>query len=168
MWQLVLSHDQDFVNLESKPNHSLCLHKHSTFTLLHVLPSSGATLSMRSLVKEEPDWRTGIMTGDRTGLVGGPLRLRRGSRFTWRKECQSIMERWTSLSATDTTFKPKIDLHIGFLNAGKPAKRDDGLLIASGQICLSSLFLVCQVWHGRKCYFGSVFGSFLSISLPFK
>ncbi|XP_006806102.1 homeobox-containing protein 1 isoform X2 [Neolamprologus brichardi] len=52
----------------------------------------GATLSMRSLVKEEPDWRTGIMTGDRPGIVGGPLRLRRGSRFTWRKECQSIME----------------------------------------------------------------------------
>ncbi|XP_034561097.1 homeobox-containing protein 1 isoform X2 [Notolabrus celidotus] len=52
----------------------------------------GATLSMRSLVKEEPDWRTGIMTGDRAGMVGGPLRLRRGSRFTWRKECQSIME----------------------------------------------------------------------------
>ncbi|XP_014185727.1 homeobox-containing protein 1 isoform X4 [Astatotilapia calliptera] len=52
----------------------------------------GATLSMRSLVKEEPDWRTGIMTGDRAGIVGGPLRLRRGSRFTWRKECQSIME----------------------------------------------------------------------------
>ncbi|XP_034400752.1 homeobox-containing protein 1 isoform X2 [Cyclopterus lumpus] len=52
----------------------------------------GATLSMRSLVKEEPDWRTGIMSGDRAGLVGGPLRLRRGSRFTWRKECQSIME----------------------------------------------------------------------------
>ncbi|CAI5690039.1 unnamed protein product [Oreochromis niloticus] len=52
----------------------------------------GATLSMRSLVKEEPDWRTGIMAGDRAGIVGGPLRLRRGSRFTWRKECQSIME----------------------------------------------------------------------------
>ncbi|XP_029299274.1 homeobox-containing protein 1 isoform X4 [Cottoperca gobio] len=52
----------------------------------------GATLSMRSLVKEEPDWRTGIMAGDRAGVVGGPLRLRRGSRFTWRKECQSIME----------------------------------------------------------------------------
>uniref|UniRef100_A0A4W6BRR4 Zgc:91944 n=1 Tax=Lates calcarifer TaxID=8187 RepID=A0A4W6BRR4_LATCA len=52
----------------------------------------GATLSMRSLVKEEPDWRTGIMSGDRAGMVGGPLRLRRGSRFTWRKECQSIME----------------------------------------------------------------------------
>lgn len=52
----------------------------------------GATLSMRSMVKEEPDWRTGIMAGDRTGIVGGPLRLRRGSRFTWRKECQSIME----------------------------------------------------------------------------
>ncbi|KAM6959029.1 homeobox-containing protein 1 isoform 2-T2 [Aplochiton taeniatus] len=52
----------------------------------------GATLSMRSLVKEEPDWRTGIMGGERAGMVGGPLRLRRGSRFTWRKECQSIME----------------------------------------------------------------------------
>ncbi|XP_071356718.1 homeobox-containing protein 1 isoform X4 [Trachinotus anak] len=52
----------------------------------------GATLSMRSLVKEEPDWRTGIMSGDRAGIVAGPLRLRRGSRFTWRKECQSIME----------------------------------------------------------------------------
>uniref|UniRef100_A0A8C6TLF4 Homeobox-containing protein 1 n=1 Tax=Neogobius melanostomus TaxID=47308 RepID=A0A8C6TLF4_9GOBI len=52
----------------------------------------GATLSMRSMVKEEPEWRTGIVSGDRTGIVGGPLRLRRGSRFTWRKECQSIME----------------------------------------------------------------------------
>ncbi|XP_059899014.1 homeobox-containing protein 1 isoform X2 [Gadus macrocephalus] len=52
----------------------------------------GATLSMRSFVKEEPDWRTGILSGERGGLVGGPLRLRRGSRFTWRKECQSIME----------------------------------------------------------------------------
>ncbi|XP_075867304.1 homeobox-containing protein 1 isoform X5 [Nelusetta ayraudi] len=52
----------------------------------------GATLSMRSLVKEEPDWRTSIVSGDRTGIVSGPLRLRRGSRFTWRKECQSIME----------------------------------------------------------------------------
>lgn len=48
---------------------------------------------MRSLVKEEPDWRTGVMAADRAGLAGGALRLRRGSRFTWRKECQSIMER---------------------------------------------------------------------------
>ncbi|XP_008329615.1 homeobox-containing protein 1 isoform X2 [Cynoglossus semilaevis] len=71
--------------------------------LMHLLPwytaaaaaahaQPGATLSMRSLVKEEPDWRTGIMSTDRTGIVGGPLRLRRGSRFTWRKECQTIME----------------------------------------------------------------------------
>ncbi|KAJ4927665.1 hypothetical protein JOQ06_015470 [Pogonophryne albipinna] len=70
--------------------------------LMHLLPwytaaaaaaqsQTGATLSMRSLVKEEPDWRTGMMSGDR-GMAGGPLRLRRGSRFTWRKECQSIME----------------------------------------------------------------------------
>uniref|UniRef100_A0A3P9PT16 Homeobox-containing protein 1 n=1 Tax=Poecilia reticulata TaxID=8081 RepID=A0A3P9PT16_POERE len=68
--------------------------------LVHLLPwytavaaaQPGATLSMRSLVKEEPDWRTGIIASDRAGIVGGPLRLRRGSRFTWRKECQSIME----------------------------------------------------------------------------
>ncbi|XP_031441656.1 homeobox-containing protein 1 isoform X5 [Clupea harengus] len=53
--------------------------------------SPGATLSMRSLVKEEPDWRMGGSPGDR-GIMGGPFRLRRGSRFTWRKECQSIME----------------------------------------------------------------------------
>ncbi|KAG7245219.1 hypothetical protein INR49_023785 [Caranx melampygus] len=60
--------------------------------LMHLLPwytaaaaaaqaQPGATLSMRSLVKEEPDWRTGIMSGDRAGMVGGPLRLRRGSSF---------------------------------------------------------------------------------------
>ncbi|XP_061787555.1 homeobox-containing protein 1 isoform X1 [Nerophis lumbriciformis] len=66
--------------------------------LMHLLPwytaavQPGATLSMRSMVKEEPDWRTGIMVGDRAGIVSAPLRLRRGSRFTWRKECQSIME----------------------------------------------------------------------------
>uniref|UniRef100_A0A4W4G573 Homeobox-containing protein 1 n=1 Tax=Electrophorus electricus TaxID=8005 RepID=A0A4W4G573_ELEEL len=53
--------------------------------------SPGATLSMRSLVKEEPDWRVAASPGDRAA-VSGPFRLRRGSRFTWRKECQSIME----------------------------------------------------------------------------
>ncbi|XP_029976214.1 homeobox-containing protein 1 isoform X1 [Salarias fasciatus] len=63
-----------------------------TAAAAHAHAQPGATLSMRSLVKEEPDWRAGIMAGDRTGIVGGPLRLRRGSRFTWRKECQSIME----------------------------------------------------------------------------
>ncbi|KAF4073794.1 hypothetical protein AMELA_G00247490 [Ameiurus melas] len=66
--------------------------------LMHLLPwysaqqaQPGATLSMRSLVKEEPDWRVAGCPGDRAA-VGGPFRLRRGSRFTWRKECQSIME----------------------------------------------------------------------------
>ncbi|XP_057209993.1 homeobox-containing protein 1 isoform X2 [Triplophysa rosa] len=52
--------------------------------------SPGATLSMRSMVKEEPDWRLAGSPGDRAAV--GPFRLRRGSRFTWRKECQSIME----------------------------------------------------------------------------
>ncbi|XP_013876317.1 homeobox-containing protein 1 isoform X2 [Austrofundulus limnaeus] len=95
------------------PNPNTTLHPghHSSWSrqrelLMHLLPwytaaaaaaaaaqvQPGATLSMRSLVKEEPDWRTGIIAGDRPGIVGGPLRLRRGSRFTWRKECQSIME----------------------------------------------------------------------------
>ncbi|KAK1156791.1 homeobox-containing protein 1-like isoform X2 [Acipenser oxyrinchus oxyrinchus] len=50
--------------------------------------SPGATLSLRPLcgpVKEEPEW---------SGSPGGgvSLRLRRGSRFTWRKECLSVME----------------------------------------------------------------------------
>ncbi|XP_041089999.1 homeobox-containing protein 1 [Polyodon spathula] len=54
--------------------------------------SPGATLSLRPLcdpVKEEPEWRAspgGGVSG------GGALRLRRGSRFTWRKECLSVME----------------------------------------------------------------------------
>uniref|UniRef100_A0A3B3ZB23 Homeobox-containing protein 1 n=1 Tax=Periophthalmus magnuspinnatus TaxID=409849 RepID=A0A3B3ZB23_9GOBI len=70
--------------------------------LMHLLPWYNATAaasqtntaedqtslqtSLEELVVEEPDWRTGIMTGERTGIVGGPLRLRRGS------QCQSIME----------------------------------------------------------------------------
>ncbi|XP_071230804.1 homeobox-containing protein 1-like isoform X2 [Salvelinus alpinus] len=68
--------------------------KRRSFYRWYLLEKSnpGATLSMRSLVKEEPDWRMGVSPGERGGVVGGPLRLRRGSRFTWRKECQSIME----------------------------------------------------------------------------
>ncbi|KAJ8402889.1 hypothetical protein AAFF_G00362030 [Aldrovandia affinis] len=65
--------------------------------------SPGATLSARPLVKEEPDWRASIspggggaavgpMGGAGVTPVGGAMRLRRGSRFTWRKECLSIME----------------------------------------------------------------------------
>lgn len=89
-WMILTCYNaQALVQYESKHDHCLCFHN---------LSPSGATLSMRSLVKEEPDWRTGIMAGDRAGMVGGPLRLRRGSRFTWRKECQSIMERWAGRS----------------------------------------------------------------------
>ncbi|KPP78208.1 hypothetical protein Z043_102296, partial [Scleropages formosus] len=51
----------------------------------------GSATSLRPLVKEEPDWRAGTSPGG-SGAVNGPVRLRRGSRFTWRKECQSIME----------------------------------------------------------------------------
>ncbi|XP_023200979.1 homeobox-containing protein 1-like isoform X1 [Xiphophorus maculatus] len=88
-------------NTNLMPNHNPSWSRQREL-LVHLLPwytaaaaaaaQPGATLSMRSLVKEEPDWRTGIIASDRAGIVGGPLRLRRGSRFTWRKECQSIME----------------------------------------------------------------------------
>ncbi|XP_047238880.1 homeobox-containing protein 1 isoform X2 [Girardinichthys multiradiatus] len=90
-------------NTNLMPNHNPSWSRQREL-LMHLLPwytaaaaaaaqsQPGATLSMRSLVKEEPDWRTGIIASDRVGIVGGPLRLRRGSRFTWRKECQSIME----------------------------------------------------------------------------
>ncbi|KAG5855848.1 hypothetical protein ANANG_G00000970 [Anguilla anguilla] len=64
--------------------------------------SPGATLSLRPLVKEEPDWRASISPGGGGAVLpvggagvapgGGAMRLRRGSRFTWRKECLSIME----------------------------------------------------------------------------
>ncbi|KAJ8289383.1 hypothetical protein GJAV_G00000660 [Gymnothorax javanicus] len=65
--------------------------------------SPGATLSLRPLVKEEPDWRASSISpggggavlpvgGAGVAPVGGAMRLRRGSRFTWRKECLSIME----------------------------------------------------------------------------
>nr|XP_014343668.1 PREDICTED: homeobox-containing protein 1-like isoform X3 [Latimeria chalumnae] len=50
---------------------------------------TGATLNMRPMTatpKEEPDWRLNISS------VGGNFRLKRGSRFTWRKECLSVME----------------------------------------------------------------------------
>ncbi|XP_029104072.1 homeobox-containing protein 1 isoform X2 [Scleropages formosus] len=66
--------------------------------LTHLLPwysshsaQPGSATSLRPLVKEEPDWRAGTSPGG-SGAVNGPVRLRRGSRFTWRKECQSIME----------------------------------------------------------------------------
>ncbi|KAL2079910.1 hypothetical protein ACEWY4_023703 [Coilia grayii] len=69
----------------------LLLHLLPWYSAAHQQAQTGATLSMRSLVKEEPDWRMGGSPGDR-GVMSGPFRLRRGSRFTWRKECQSIME----------------------------------------------------------------------------
>uniref|UniRef100_H3AT67 Homeobox-containing protein 1 n=1 Tax=Latimeria chalumnae TaxID=7897 RepID=H3AT67_LATCH len=56
---------------------------------LFFLDLLGATLNMRPMTatpKEEPDWRLNISS------VGGNFRLKRGSRFTWRKECLSVME----------------------------------------------------------------------------
>lgn len=52
----------------------------------------GATLSMRPapIPIEEPEWR---QTPPPVTATSGTFRLRRGSRFTWRKECLAVMER---------------------------------------------------------------------------
>ncbi|XP_041106635.1 homeobox-containing protein 1 isoform X2 [Polyodon spathula] len=53
--------------------------------------SPGATLSMRSapIAMEDPEWR---QTPPPVSSTPGSFRLRRGSRFTWRKECLAVME----------------------------------------------------------------------------
>ncbi|ETE71977.1 Homeobox-containing protein 1, partial [Ophiophagus hannah] len=53
--------------------------------------SGRATLSMRPapLPVEEPEWR---QTPPPVTATSGTFRLRRGSRFTWRKECLAVME----------------------------------------------------------------------------
>ncbi len=54
----------------------------------------GATLAMRptSIALEDiVEWR---QTPPPISSTQGSFRLRRGSRFTWRKECLAVMERW--------------------------------------------------------------------------
>lgn len=55
----------------------------------------GATLNMRPapLPMEEMEWR---QTPPPITTAPGTFRLRRGSRFTWRKECLAVMERWAA------------------------------------------------------------------------
>uniref|UniRef100_A0A8D0I831 Homeobox containing 1 n=1 Tax=Sus scrofa TaxID=9823 RepID=A0A8D0I831_PIG len=52
---------------------------------------TGATLSMRPapIPIEDPEWR---QTPPPVSATSGTFRLRRGSRFTWRKECLAVME----------------------------------------------------------------------------
>uniref|UniRef100_A0A3Q2VN30 Homeobox containing 1 n=1 Tax=Haplochromis burtoni TaxID=8153 RepID=A0A3Q2VN30_HAPBU len=54
-------------------------------------PAAGATLNMRPapLPLEEMEWR---QTPPPLTTAPGTFRLRRGSRFTWRKECLAVME----------------------------------------------------------------------------
>lgn len=56
------------------------------------LLTQGATLNMRPapLPMEEMEWR---QTPPPIATAPGTFRLRRGSRFTWRKECLAVMER---------------------------------------------------------------------------
>uniref|UniRef100_UPI00398E46C3 homeobox-containing protein 1-like isoform X2 n=1 Tax=Pristiophorus japonicus TaxID=55135 RepID=UPI00398E46C3 len=51
----------------------------------------GVTLNMRpaSSTTEEPEWKQSMPP---VGATSGNFRLRRGSRFTWRKECLTVME----------------------------------------------------------------------------
>lgn len=44
---------------------------------------------------EDPEWR---QTPPPVSATPGTFRLRRGSRFTWRKECLAVMERYVSCS----------------------------------------------------------------------
>ncbi|KAF3849524.1 hypothetical protein F7725_019243 [Dissostichus mawsoni] len=55
------------------------------------LPPTGATLNMRPapLPLEDMEWR---QTPPPISTAPGTFRLRRGSRFTWRKECLAVME----------------------------------------------------------------------------
>ncbi|XP_067901592.1 homeobox-containing protein 1-like isoform X5 [Heterodontus francisci] len=52
---------------------------------------TGVTLNMRpaSSTTEEPEWKQSTPP---IGATSGNFRLRRGSRFTWRKECLTVME----------------------------------------------------------------------------
>ncbi|MGH0133452.1 UNVERIFIED_CONTAM: hypothetical protein FKN15_053023 [Acipenser sinensis] len=54
--------------------------------------SPGATLNMRPapIAMEDPEWR---QTPPPVSSTPGSFRLRRGSRFTWRKECLAVMDR---------------------------------------------------------------------------
>ncbi|XP_058881342.1 homeobox-containing protein 1-like isoform X2 [Acipenser ruthenus] len=53
--------------------------------------SPGVTLNMRPapIAMEDPEWR---QTPPPVSSTPGSFRLRRGSRFTWRKECLAVME----------------------------------------------------------------------------
>ncbi|MGH0133492.1 UNVERIFIED_CONTAM: hypothetical protein FKN15_055734 [Acipenser sinensis] len=53
--------------------------------------SPGATLNMRPapIAMEDPEWR---QTPPPVSSTPGSFRLRRGSRFTWRKECLAVMD----------------------------------------------------------------------------
>uniref|UniRef100_G3UJK6 Homeobox containing 1 n=1 Tax=Loxodonta africana TaxID=9785 RepID=G3UJK6_LOXAF len=57
----------------------------------YLLKISWATLSMRPapIPVEDPEWR---QTPPPVSATPGTFRLRRGSRFTWRKECLAVME----------------------------------------------------------------------------
>lgn len=62
-----------------------------------LLSVPGATLNMRPapLAPDEMEWR---QTPPPLATCPGAFRLRRGSRFTWRKECLAVMERWVPQS----------------------------------------------------------------------
>uniref|UniRef100_A0A3Q4GRZ7 Homeobox containing 1 n=1 Tax=Neolamprologus brichardi TaxID=32507 RepID=A0A3Q4GRZ7_NEOBR len=73
---------------------SFCHSNHSDCRLVDSAPpAAGATLNMRPapLPLEEMEWR---QTPPPLTTAPGTFRLRRGSRFTWRKECLAVMERF--------------------------------------------------------------------------
>lgn len=58
-----------------------------------VFVTSGATLAMRAAPLALDDMMDWQQTPPSFGSAPTGFRLRRGSRFTWRKECLAVMER---------------------------------------------------------------------------
>lgn len=61
--------------------------------MMMMTPPVGATLAMRAAplaLEDVMDWH---QAPPPFGPTPGGFRLRRGSRFTWRKECLALMER---------------------------------------------------------------------------
>ncbi|KAM5164991.1 homeobox-containing protein 1 [Mantella aurantiaca] len=73
--------------------------------------SPGATLSMRPapIPIDDTEWR---QTPPPVTATSGTFRLRRGSRFTWRKECLAVMERGFRWSSTECLNRPRCMLEI--------------------------------------------------------
>uniref|UniRef100_A0A096MF55 Homeobox-containing protein 1 n=1 Tax=Poecilia formosa TaxID=48698 RepID=A0A096MF55_POEFO len=90
--QIFRSLDEEIAKLFIKKRRSMEMQLLAYFNLMLCHAAApGATLNMRPapLPLEEMEWR---QTPPPLATAPGTFRLRRGSRFTWRKECLAVME----------------------------------------------------------------------------